>query len=180
MGPMAFITMVAASATNGSPGTGPKPPNKVAKYDAKPKNMPGTKLSAGMRPSDIMVAFRQNRMMHCAATKAPPLKCCPATLKPSTIRQAKIEPIGIVSQIFFNTSGFGPPAAKVPAQDTKIAHGGRFDGVNTVVAASREATISAGSFFMALSFRVSCVGNVLMRLVFSAGLGASYFGCGWV
>jgi hypothetical protein len=102
-----------------------------------------------MRPSDIMVAFRLNRMTHCAATNALPVRCCPATPKQSTMRQAKIAPIGIVIQIFFMTSGFGPPAAKVPAHETKIAHGGRCAGVKTVVAASRDATISAGNFFMA-------------------------------
>ena len=63
-------------------------------------------------------------------------------------------PIGIVSQIFFNTSGFGPPAANVPAHETKIAQGGRCDGVKIVVAASSEATISAGSFFMAFPLTV--------------------------
>jgi hypothetical protein len=42
----------------------------------------------------------------------------------------------------------------VPAQEMKIAQGGRLAGVNTVVAASSEATISTGSFFMAFPFAV--------------------------
>ncbi|MCY1179469.1 hypothetical protein D9M73_198730 [compost metagenome] len=37
--------MTAPSAATGSPGAGPKPPNSVAKYEAKPKNIPGMKRS---------------------------------------------------------------------------------------------------------------------------------------
>src|SRR6185437_96641 len=143
---MAFIRMVAPSATMRLPGVGPKPPNRVAKYDANPKNIPGTKPSAGIRPSDIMVPLRQNRMTHCARTNEVPLKYCEARWKPATIRHAVIAPIGIVTHIFFRVSGFGPPAAKVPAQVMKMAHGGRLAGANSVVTASSEATISAGGF----------------------------------
>src|SRR5215469_17672320 len=103
--------------------------------------MPGTKLSAGIRPSDIMAPLRQNRMTHCASTNEFPLKYCEARWKPATIRHAVIAPIGIVTQIFFSVSGFGPPAAKVPAQEMKMAHGGRLPGTKSVVTASSEATI---------------------------------------
>src|SRR5262249_1018980 len=122
---MAFIRMVAPSATIRLPSVGPKPPKKVAKYEANPKNMPGTKLRAGIRPSDIIAALRLNSMMHCATTNELPLRSSQATLKPPTIRHAPSAPIGIVPQIFLSVSGLGPPAAKVPAHEMKIAHGGR-------------------------------------------------------
>src|SRR5580765_4345642 len=54
------------------------------------------------------------------------------------------------------TVAFGPPAAKVPAQLMKMAHGGRFKGgreIMTVVAASAEATISAGGNRELINFR---------------------------
>ena len=41
------------------------------------------------------------------------------------------------------------PAAKVPAHEIKIAHGGRLAGTKSVDTASSEATISAGGFLMA-------------------------------
>src|SRR5215471_2922060 len=140
---MAFIRMVAPSATIRLPGVGPKPPKKVAKYEANPKNMPGTKLRAGIRPSDIIAALRLNRMMHCATTNKLPPRYCEAKLKHATIRHATIAPIGIVTQIFLSVSGLGPPAANVPAQEMKTAHGGRRAGAKSVVTASSEATISA-------------------------------------
>src|SRR5579863_10696478 len=158
---MAFIRMVAPSADSRLFGVGPKPPKKVAKNDAKPKNMPGTKPSAGIRPSDIMPALRQNRMTHWASTNAVPLKCCEARLKPATIRHATNAPIGIVTQIFFRVSGFGPPAAKVPAHEMKIAQGGRLTGAKSVVTASSEATISAGGFLIAFPLAVDVVSAML-------------------
>src|SRR5215467_6412742 len=61
---------------------------------------------------------------------------------------ANVEPTGIAGQILRSTFTFGPPAANVPAQLMKMAQGGRFNGgraMITVVAASTDATISAGS-----------------------------------
>src|SRR5215469_9516665 len=137
--------------------------------------MPGKKLSAGIRPSDIMAPLRQNRMMHCARTNELPLRYCDARWKPATIRHAVIAPIGIVTQIFFRVSGFGPPAAKVQAHEMKIAHGGRLAGANSVVTASSEATISAGGFLMAfpLAFPWLLMSSVpvLRRLRVPSGVG---------
>jgi hypothetical protein len=45
----------------------------------------------------------------------------------------------------------GPPAANVPAQATKRAHGGKLYGGNAitiVVTARKDATISTGGFFI--------------------------------
>src|SRR3954464_3150094 len=58
----------------------------------------------------------------------------------------------MTGQILRSTSGLGPPAAKVPAQLMKMAHGGSDQGGSemiTVVAASSDATISVGRRFMA-------------------------------
>jgi hypothetical protein len=60
---------------------------------------------------------------------------------------ANVELTGIAGQMRRNTFAFGPPAANVPAQLINMAQGGRFKGGSemiTVVAASSDATISAG------------------------------------
>jgi hypothetical protein len=70
---------------------------------------------------------------------------------------ANVEPTGIEGQIRRKTVALGPPAANVPAQLMKMAHGGRLQGgreIMTVVAASRDATSSTGGKcdFMTLIF----------------------------
>jgi hypothetical protein len=72
---------------------------------------------------------------------------------------AYVEPMGIAGQMRRIRFALGPPAANVPAQLMKIAQGGRFKGgraIITVVAASRDATISTGSrreLIVVFSFR---------------------------
>src|SRR3954462_12262325 len=59
----AFIATAAHSEANASCGCRPKPPKYVAKYEAKPKNMPGTKLNAGTsRPTRIIAELSTPRM----------------------------------------------------------------------------------------------------------------------
>src|SRR5487761_2210847 len=70
------------------------------------------------------------------------------------MRKAAMEPTGIANQIRLRFCGLGPPMAKVPAQLMKMAQGGRCQGgmeMKMVVTASRDATTSAGGFFMKLS-----------------------------
>ena len=63
----------ASHAMNGLCGMGPNPPNNVAKYDAKPKNIPGIKLNTGSRAVHIRHVFKRKRIVICAITSAGPV-----------------------------------------------------------------------------------------------------------
>src|SRR3954454_9786025 len=130
-------------------GCSPKPPKYVAKYDAKPKNMPGTKLSAGTRrPTRIIAEFSTPRMTIWAIVNAVPVQWCEASVNSSTMHIAVTEPSTWTGRILRMTSRFGPPAANVPAQLMNTAHGGKCGEpleIGTVVIASSDAEISLGS-----------------------------------
>src|SRR5580704_7374153 len=113
--------------------------------------MPGTKVrpSLGMRASDICPAFRQNSTAHWKMKKPVPERTCEPMPQIVTMSQPVIAPTNIVGTSLRNVSGFGPPAAKVPAQVTNAAQTGRLKGTNIVETASDEAATSTGSRFMA-------------------------------
>src|SRR4029079_5188291 len=134
----------------------------VAKYDAKPKNMPGTKLRAGTsRPTRIIAEFRQNRMTMCSMVNEVLVQWCEPSLNSSAISIAVNDPSTWTGRILRITSRFGPPAANVPAHEMNTAPGGKWGGplamtpalgghggdpfeIGTVVMASRDAEISLG------------------------------------
>src|SRR3954463_800095 len=142
------MATAAHSDANASCGCRPKPPKYVAKYDAKPKNMPGTKLSAGTRrPTRIIAEFRTNRMTIWAIVNEVPVQWWEASVNSSTISIAVNEPSTWTGRILRRTSRFGPPAANVPAQLMNTAHGGKCGDpleIGTVVMASSEADSSLG------------------------------------
>src|SRR4051794_30667179 len=144
------MATAAHSDANASCGCRPKPPKYVAKYDAKPKNIPGTKLSAGtMRPTKIIAPFKQNRMTIWAIVNDVPDQWCEASVNSSTISIAVNDPRTWTGRILRITSRFGPPAANVPAHEMNTAHGGKWGDpfeIGTVVIASSDAEISLGRF----------------------------------
>src|SRR3954453_15172430 len=107
--------MATAAHSDANPACGcrPKPPKYVAKYDAKPKNMPGTKLSAGTRrPTRIIAEFRTNRMTIWAIVNEVPVQWWEASVNSSTISIAVNEPSTWTGRILRMTSRFGPPAGE--------------------------------------------------------------------
>src|ERR1700729_3531883 len=106
--------MVENSAATVWGGATPKPPKKTPKKEAKPKNMPGTKVrpKRGMRASSICAAFRQNSTAHWNTKNAVPEKKFAPIDQPVTMSQAVIAPTNIVGTSLRKVSGFGPPAAK--------------------------------------------------------------------
>src|SRR3954447_12014275 len=144
------MATAAHSDANASCGCRPKPPKYVAKYEAKPKNMPGTKLSAGTRrPTRIIAELSTPRMTIWAIVNEVPDQWCEASVNSRTISIAVNEPSTCTGRILRITSRFAPPAANVPAHEMKTAHGGKWGEpfeIGTVVIASSDAEISLGRF----------------------------------
>src|SRR3954467_10716843 len=108
------MATAAHSDANASCGCRPKPPKYVAKYDAKPKNMPGTKLSAGTRrPTRIIAEFRTPRLTIWAIVKWVPDQGGGASVTSRRISFALTEPGTCTGRILRITSRLGPPAANV-------------------------------------------------------------------